>query len=68
MSPSISFFKCDNSNEFKKFEKDRGLKIDSNVLLCKDLYGKPKVSGSARIADRDLTDPEKFQRFLHGVD
>lgn len=54
-------------NNFDESAKNRGLKIDTKVVLYDGLDGRRKVVGSDTISDAGVTDPNEFKRRLHGV-
>lgn len=68
LSPSIECLRSVLGNDFGKYAKDRGLKIDTDVVLHEGLHGRPMVVGSATISGTDVSDPDAFQRRLNSVD
>lgn len=65
MYPSIALFKTIFRNDFGKYAKHHGLKVDTDVLLYEDQDVGPKVVGLAIISSVAVTDPDEFQRPVH---
>lgn len=57
-----------SKNDLAKSAKDRFLKIDTDVVICREQIGNPNSVGSATITGSGVSDPEEFLRHLHGVD
>lgn len=54
--------------DFGKSGKECGLKLDSNIVPYEEQDGRPAVVGSVRISTTGVTNPDKFQGRLHGLD
>lgn len=67
ISPSISVYKSVLGFDFSKSAKEHGLKINATIVLHEDQDVRTKPFGSATISGAVLTDPNEFQRLLHGV-
>lgn len=68
MSLSVPFCKFVLRNGFDKSAKDRGLKIDTNVLIYKNLDGRPKFMRTSTFSGASVTDLDKLQRRPYAVD
>lgn len=68
MWPSIVIFKPDFCTDYRKYAKERGLKIDTDVVLYEEQDGRVKVVGSAAAYGVGGTDPDESQRCFHGFD
>lgn len=67
MSSSIVFFKSVLSNYFCESAKYRGLKIEYDFVPHEMPAGRPNVMVSVTILCTGVTDPNEFQRLLHGI-
>lgn len=54
-------------SEFRKYARERGLKIHANVVLYEICNGTAMVVGSATILNVVVADPDEFQRRPHGL-
>lgn len=67
MSPSIAFLKSFLSNDFARSARDRGLKIDFDVVLYEVLDCGPSAVDLATISGAGVADPDEYHRRPYGI-
>lgn len=65
---SISFFKSVHGNDFGKSTKDRGLKIETGVVLYEEQDVRRKLARFATSSGEGLANVNEIKRRFHAVD